>query len=188
MFNSNHTADSAFTAPSTQDPTVLTAQLQTYKAWHFDRVLPGSFRRNKAAFSHLVYPIVGPLPSDARNTKVLEDSRQGGPFIYFVVDDQNRVRYVGKSKEVQVLHRWIRPGVGGPAKHYWTHSHAGGGCVFKIAHGIQTRESAHFTLRYVPLAEVGSQFWQYLGLSAEPTLEQAEKAFIGFLSPDWNRA
>lgn len=173
---------------STNGSSALTANLQTYTAWRFDRVLPGSFRRNKADFAHLVYPIVGPLPSDARNTKVREQSRHGGPYIYFVADDKNRVRYVGKSKELSVLHRWIRPGVGGPAKHYWTHSHAGGGCVFNMAQGLQAGSSAHFTLRYVPLSEVSAAFWQVLGFASQPTLEQAEKAFIRHMAPDWNRA
>lgn len=166
----------------------LPGALRTYVAWRFDRVLPGTFRRNKADFAHHLYPVLGPLPTAARNTPALETSRQAGPYLYFVCDDQAQVRYVGKSLEKQVLQRWIRPGVGGPAKHYWTHSTQCGGCVFNIAQGLQSGQSTQYTLRYVPLGEIGDEVWQELGLQCAPVLEVAERAFIAALGADWNRS
>lgn len=179
-------------ATSLPNPSPLPPTLKTYVAWRFDRVLPGAFRRNKAQFAHHEYPILAPLPTAARNTPALQRSRLGGPYLYFVCDAQERVRYVGKSKEDQVLQRWIRPGMGGPAKHYWTHSTAGGGCVFNIANGLQAGESSHYTLRYVPVAEVPAGLWEQLGTDPGVALEadarRAESAFIRALAPDWNRS
>lgn len=166
----------------------LPGALRSYVAWCFDRVLPGTFRRNKADFAHHLYPVLGPLPTAARNTPALETSRQAGPYLYFVCDDQAHVRYVGKSLEDHVLQRWIRPGVGGPAKHYWTHSTKRGGCVFNIAQGLQSGQSAQYTLRYVPLSEIGDDVWLVLGLKCAPALDVAERAFIAALAADWNRS
>jgi hypothetical protein len=136
-------------------PSPIPADLKTYIAWRFDRVLPGSFRRRKADFAHHEYPILAPLPSLGRNTPPIERSATPGPFVYFVCDTTGLVRYVGKSLENQVIQRWVRPGVGGPAKHYWTHSTRSGGAVFEIARGIATGSSPVFTLRYTPVAELG---------------------------------
>lgn len=168
-------------------PKALPSALQTYVAWRFNQVLPGSFRRNKAQFAHHVYPVLGPLPTNGRNTPAMERSRQAGPYLYFVCDEQERVRYVGKSLEDQVLQRWVRPGVGGPSKHFWTHSTVSGGCVFNIAKGLQAGESGHYTLRYVPVREVGADVWRDLGVSTEVDLANAERAFIHALAADWNR-
>ena len=169
-------------------PKALPSALRTYVAWRFNQVLPGSFRRNKAQFAHHVYPVLGPLPTKGRNTPAMERSRHAGPYLYFVCDAQERVRYVGKSLEDQMLQRWVRPGVGGPSKHYWTHSTASGGCVFNIAKGLQAAESGHYTLRYVPVGEVGADVWRDLGVTAELELANAERAFIHALAADWNRA
>ena len=116
----------------------LPTGLKTYLAWNFETVLTGTFRRNKADFAHHQYPILAPLPSDGRNTPAIEKSIQGGPCLYFVCDDRQHVCYVGMSKEDQVIHRWVRPGIGGPAKHYWTHSTKSGGCVH-FEHNYQQR-------------------------------------------------
>ncbi len=168
----------------------LFAQINTYVAWNFTEVLAGTFRRNKADFAHHAYPIVGPLPHAARNTPAIEQSASTGPYIYFVCDDQQRVCYVGKSQEAQVIHRWVRPGVGGPAKHYWTHSTKKGGCVFEIAKGIQSGKSKHYTLRYVPLMEIGQNVLASLGFGAQDpknlSLVAIESALISALSPEWN--
>ncbi len=169
-------------------PKALPSALRTYVAWRFDRVLPGTFRRNKAQFAHHVYPVLGPLPTDGRNTPLVERSRQAGPYLYFVCDANDRVRYVGKSLEDHVLQRWVRPGVGGPAKHYWTHSTASGGCVFNIAKGLQAGESLHYTLRYVPIGEVSAEIWREMGASPGVDLGSAERAFIRALAADWNRS
>lgn len=96
----------------------LPADLKTYLAWRFEATIPGSFRRNKADFAHHEYPILAPLPTAGRQTAPLERSTRSGPYIYFVCDAREQVRYVGKSLEDQVIQRWVRPGVGGPAKHY----------------------------------------------------------------------
>ena len=172
-------------------PSKLPAQLKTYLAWRFDTVLSGSFRRNKADFAHHEYPIVAPLPKAGRNTTALERSIQGGPYVYFVCDDKDQVRYVGKSMESEVIHRWVRPGVGGSAKHYWTHSTASGGCVFAIAHGLNSSASNHYTLRYVPVSEMRPEMYQLLGIVAvsDPKVmaKVVERAMIRAFSPDWNK-
>lgn len=169
-------------------PQNLPAKMRTYVAWRFDRVLNGTFKRNKAQFAHHDYPILAPLPTAARNTPAQERSKLQGPYLYFVCDDQGRVRYVGKTLEDQVLHRWIRPGVGGPAKHYWTHSTARGGCVFNIADGLTAGRSKHFTLCYVPLAEIEASVWVSLGHGPDVDLNLAEGFLIRALGADWNRS
>ena len=168
-------------------PQGLPAWMKTYVAWRFDRVLNGTFKRNKAQFAHHDYPLLAPLPTAARNTPAMERSALERPYLYFVCDDQGRVRYVGKTLEDQVLHRWIRPGIGGPAKHYWTHSTAKGGCVFNIADGLKSGQSKHFTLRYVPLAEIAPSVWASLGHGAGVDLDVAEGLLIRALGADWNR-
>src|ERR1035437_4230988 len=101
--------------------------IKTHLAWTFTNVLPGTFKRNRPEQAHLDFPILAPLPNLATKTRPLEECGSIGPFIYFVTDGAGRVRYVGKSKETSVIKRWVRPGVGGPAKHYWTHSTKTGG-------------------------------------------------------------
>lgn len=168
----------------------IPAQLKTYTAWTFNKVEAGTFRRNKRDFAHHEYPILSPLPTNGRQTKALEASRLGGPYIYFVTDDCGQVRYVGKSLEDQVIQRWVRPGIGGTAKHYWTHSTKSGGCVFNIAKGLQGGESREYTLRYVPLMEIAPEVFMQLGLPGmtDPTLflPLVEQALVNRLNPDWN--
>ena len=84
-----------------------------------------------------------------------------------------------------------RPGIGGPAKHYWTHSTKSGGCVFEIANGLEKGLSSHYSLRYVPFDEVSAAVLEHLGLtdmdSAVPNIEKVEKFLIQTLNPEWNR-
>lgn len=84
-----------------------------------------------------------------------------------------------------------RPGIGGPAKHYWTHSTKSGGCVFEIANGLEKDLSSHYWLRYVPFEEVSDAALEHLGLSdmgsSVPTIEKVEKFLIQTLNPEWNR-
>jgi hypothetical protein len=172
-------------------PQHLPAGLKTYLAWRFTSVVPGSFRRRKRDFAHLVYPILSPLPDAGSKTCSLERSSHGGPFIYFVCDANDRVRYVGKSKEKDVVTRWTRPGEGGPADYYFTHSIKSGGCVFSIAEAMLAGESSHFSLRYVPLAEIDRLVRSRLGLAQDSSIEDqlgtVEKAFIKACGADWNR-
>ena len=111
--------------------------------------------------------------------------------MYFVLDDQERVRYVGKSLESNVLHRWMRPGVGGPAKTYWTHSTRSGGCVFAIAAALRSGESRHFTLRYSPVTDVpptlGVGLLSSLPGGTAAAADRIEHALILALRPDWNK-
>lgn len=171
-------------------PAVLPADIRTYVAWRFDAVLPGSFRRNKADFAHHLYPILSPLPKAGRHTAPLEASPSSGPYVYFVCDSGGLVRYVGKSLEEQVIHRWVRPGIGGPAKHYWTHSTRSGGAVFEIARGLQSGASMHYELRYLPTAELSSAYRTEFGIGPAhdtPTAAAlAEAGLIRMLRPDWN--
>jgi hypothetical protein len=156
--------------------------LPTNLAWEFTHLMPGTFRRNKADFAHHEYPIIAPLPSNASKTEPHERTTHAGPFLYFVVDEHLNVCYVGKSAERNVLKRWIRPGNGGPAGHYWTHSTKSGGCVFNMAEGL--RRGCRYQLRYAALREL-----QDHGLvDSELTLEDAERHIIAKLSPPWNLA
>lgn len=186
--NASNVLTRSTTGARANGPRPLPDALRTYIAWKFDQVQPGTFRRNKAQFAHHAYPVVGPLPTHGRNTPALESSRDRGPFLYFVCDDQELVRYVGKSHEDQVIQRWVRPGIGGPAKHYWTHSTAGGGCVFNIADGLKTGASRHYTLRYVPVSEIAQEVWMQLATASAFDVARLERAVIDELSPDWNRS
>lgn len=171
-------------------PNKLGPDLKTYLAWKFDEVIPGTFRRNKAEFAHHEYPIVAPLPTVGGRTAPLERSVALGPYVYFVLDSSELVRYVGKSLEKQVIQRWIRPGVGGPATHYWTHSTRSGGTVFNIAQGILSGQSPCFSLRYVPLAELDEVRRKRFGIGhgavAAVAVALAEQGLILELQPDWN--
>ncbi len=171
-------------------PTKLPNDLKTYLAWKFDAVLQGTFRRNKADFAHHNYPIVAPLPTAGRHTPALERSVKAGPYVYFVCDASGDVRYVGKSLEDQVIQRWVRPGVGGPAKHYWTHSTRSGGAVFEIARGISSGTSPFFTLQYMPIEELGETYRSRFGIGDDSTpatmAALAETGLIQVLRPDWN--
>jgi hypothetical protein len=154
--------------------------LSTLLAWEFTHLLPGAFRRNKAAYAHHQYPILAPLPTRAASTSLLEGEEESGPFLYFVVDDRGSCQYVGKSKEKTVLKRWIRPGNGGPATHYWTHSTQSGGCTFRIADGL--RQGRRYQLRFASLAAA-----KRAGVvPAGATLEFAEQHLISALNPAWN--
>ena len=131
------------------------------------------------------------LSLQGNQQRPLQGSTVAGPFIYFVLDDRNRVFYVGKSKENHVLKRWIRPGKGGPAHFYWTHSTRAGGCVFNIAEGL--REGlGPYHLRFVPLATLRAEHADALGiddaLSEDEALGCAERILIRVMNPKWNRA
>lgn len=152
----------------------------TRLAWRFTHLLEGEFTRNKAQFAHHRYPILAPLPSSGARTRPLQDSNCEGPFLYAVMNGSGDVCYIGKSEERNVLARWIRPGNGGPAKHYWTHSTKGGGCVFRIADGL--REGEVFELRYVTLRELVDQGVIRPGAS----VGDAEQQLIAAMSPRWN--
>lgn len=163
---------------------------KTFLAWSFNEVLPGTFKRSKKEFAHLDYPILAPLPKLKTKTQPLEDCGCSGPFIYFVLDRTQRVCYIGKSKEANVIKRWVRPGLGGPASHYWTHSITSGGSVFNIAKGLQAGDGP-FSLRYSPLTELlpkyRSQFGISNGASTDIALRCMEAGLVTELSPLWNR-
>lgn len=163
--------------------------LNTYVAWRFDSVLPGIFKRNKADFAHHDYPILAPLPTAGRNTPPIEGALKDGPFVYFVIDDAGIVHYVGKSLEKQLIHRWVRPGNGGPASHYWTHSTRSGGNVFEMARGLSSRKTSHYELRYIPINELPAGYMQRFGIAADDTpasvAYKAEQGFIHALQPSW---
>lgn len=170
---------------------IIPSTLKTLAAWRFDSVLDGTFKRNKVDFAHHDYPIIAPLPTAGRNTPPIESCSGSGPYIYFVCDDTGAVQYVGKSMEDQVIHRWVRPGVGGPAKHYWTHSTRSGGSVFEIARGLKENRSKHYELRYISVDSLSGEFNAQFGIASnDAPAEKANKAEAGFIrsmSPAWNR-
>lgn len=163
---------------------------KTFLAWKFTEILSGTFTRNKKDLAHHRYPILAPLPSLGRATLPIEECGAAGPFIYFVLDGNRRVCYIGKSEESSVIGRWVRPGVGGPTSHYWTHSTKSGGSVFNIADGLR-RGDGPYELRYVPLSDLMPLYAQALDIAADtPTktpLERVEIHLIRTLEPSWNR-
>lgn len=165
--------------------------IPTYLAWSFAKILPGTFKRNRQEFMHHDYPILAPLPVNGTKQRPVEGDGLHGPFIYFVLNAEGHVQYVGKSKEEHVLKRWIRPGNGGPAKYYWTHSTASGGCVFNIAEGLRAGHGP-FQLRFTPLKTLRAEFSEGLDLRPEfddeIALKHAERRLIAFLKPAWNRS
>ena len=160
----------------------------TYLAWSFTDVLEGTFKRLKQEYKHHDYPILAPLPAKGVRQTPLEGSDLVGPFVYFLVDQIGEVHYVGKSKEMNVLMRWCRPGYGGLAERYWTHSVRSGGCVFNIAAALQSGKGP-FHLRFAPLSDLRSRCSVALGIdpaySEKDALEQAEHSLITALKPLW---
>ena len=168
----------------------IPSDVQTYLAWTFTHVLQGSFKRDKKDIAHHEYPILAPLPILNGRTKALEGHGIKGPFIYFVVDQDGQVCYIGKSKEATVIKRWVRPGVGGPVTHYWTHSTSTGGSVFNIAEGLRKGEGP-YSLRYSPISLLlPSDQFEAIALNAEEqdlVLARLEADLIRTLGPKWNR-
>lgn len=166
-------------------PTSITTRL----AWQFFELLPGSFKRNKAQFAHHDYPIIAPLPTMGPSTRPLEECAEPGPFIYFVLNRNGVVCYVGKSQEKCVLQRWIRPDNSATKKHYWTHSTREGGNVFRIAEGLRNGDGP-FALRYTTLRSLFPQFADRFGINAgadeKTALARMEKGLIDLLKPQWN--
>jgi len=141
-------------------------EIPTSLAWSFTHLIPGTFKRNKKQFAVLDYPILAPLPTAKAKTQPIEPISGVGPFIYFVVDASSTLCYVGKSLEVSVLKRWIRPGNGGPTTHYWTHSTIGGGSVFNIADGLR-RAQGPYSLHVSTLDSLLAKFNQTLQLNPD---------------------
>lgn len=165
----------------------LPEDLHTYLAWQFEAVLPGSFRRDKRDYAHIEFPILAPLPSDKAATRPLEGASKSGPYVYFVVDRHGDVHYVGKSKEKTVIKRWVRPGLGGPTTHYWTHTNKSAGCVRRIANGIHEGHGP-FQLRFLSTVDIPESYCKqfsdlYPGIEA---LDRVEKGFMSMLGPTWN--
>ena len=165
----------------------LPSDIATYLAWRFASVLPGLFRRNKQDYAHIDFPIIAPLPPHNSATKPLEGAMLAGPFIYFVLDRHGEVCYVGKSKEKTVIKRWVRPGTGGSATHYWTHTNESAGCVRRIAAGIAQGDGP-FELRFVPLSAIPSKYLERFSALYPhvDALESAERGMISVVRPKWN--
>lgn len=162
-------------------------EIRTHVAWRFESVLPGLFRRDKEDYADIDFPILAPLPTRKAATAPLEGADVSGPFVYFVSDREADVFYVGKSKERTVVKRWVRPGIGGPASHYWTHTNKSAGCVRRIAEGIRAGRGP-YQLRFVSVGALPrgyslrfSEMYPHL----DP-LEQVERGFMSLLRPAWN--
>lgn len=163
--------------------------IPTSLAWSFTHLIPGTFKRNKKQFAHLDYPILAPLPTAKTMTQPLEPISGAGPFIYFVIDASSTLCYVGKSQEESVLKRWIRPGLGGPTTHYWSHSTKGGGSVFNIAEGLRQAQgpyNLHVTNLEALLSKFGEQLGVNSSMAAEDALAVIENYLIREMRPIWN--
>ncbi len=163
---------------------------ETYHAWTFTHLLPGEFERDKKDFAGMKFPILAPIPVRAAKTKPYEGGHLEGPFLYFVIDGSDRLCYIGKTEEDKLFRRWIRPGIGGPASHYWSHATKDGGSIARIAEGLQRGEGP-FTLRYAPLDELLPALSSTLnvspGLAKPRALVSLERALINKHQPLWNR-
>jgi len=88
-----------------------------------------------------------------------------------------------------VLKRWIRPGIGGPTSHYWTHSTKGGGSVFNIAEGLRQAKGP-YKLQVSSLESLLSKFGEQLRIDSsmpeEAVLTVIESYLIRELRPIWN--
>lgn len=169
---------------------VTIKDIPTSLVWSFTHLLPGTFKRNKKDYAKLDYPILAPLPTAKTKTQPIEPHPVEGPFIYFVVDAATQLCYVGKSQEKDVIKRWIRPGIGGPATHYWTHSIKGGGSVFNIAEGLRRAKGPyhlHVTNLKNVLAKFGKELGVHASMSAEDALTMVESYLIREMRPTWNR-
>lgn len=162
--------------------------IKTYHAWTFSEILPGTFKRNKAVFAHLDYPIIAPLPTLKAKTQPIELSNFGGPFIYFVLDRNGCICYIGKTEEATVIKRWVRPDT--ENNYFWTHSTKVGGTVFNIADGLN-RGDGPFTLRYSTLVEllpvIGKQCGIKLDFTEKQALKLIEDGLVKTLTPKWNK-
>ena len=166
----------------------LPNDIVTHLAWRFDSVLSGSFRRNKQDYADIDFPILCPLPTMKATTPPLEGAALAGPFLYFVLDRRNHVHYVGKSKEKTVIKRWLRPGLGGPTTHYWTHTNKTAGCVRRIAAGIAAGDGP-FQIRFIPLKSIPVSYMKDFDRlhPGRETLEKAERGLISILASSWNK-
>lgn len=165
----------------------LPSDLKTHVAWRFESLVPGMFRRAKKAYADIDFPILAPIPHLKAATEPLEGANIVGPFIYFVADRNGQVHYVGKSKEKTVIKRWVRPGFGGPATHYWSHTNKTAGCVRRIAEGIQAGHGP-FHLTFTSINTLPSTYSECFA-SQYPhlvQLERIEKGFMSLLRPAWN--
>lgn len=173
--------------PSPNVMSLIPTEIPTHLAWQFEAVIPGHFKRDKEDYADIDFPILAPLPNKKAGTTPIEGASVVGPFVYFVVDRNFNVRYIGKTKEKTVVKRWVRPGVGGPATHYWTHTNKSAGCIRRIADGIRAGLGP-FQLRFisahaVPEEHVSRFSLQYANLDQ---LEKIEKGLMSLLRPDWN--
>lgn len=170
--------------------TTILKDIPTALAWTFSSVLPGTFQRDKKAFAGIDFPILAPLPPQGSKTAPVEQHLGEGPYVYFVSDAAGRLCYVGKSLEKTVLKRWIRPGLGGPASHYWSHTNKTAGCVRKIADGVRTGNGP-YTLRYTTLQAARTKLGGTVVpdvLEPKAAIKALEDHFIATLKPAWNIA
>ncbi len=162
--------------------------IPTALAWTFNSVLSGTFQRDKKDFAGIDYPILAPLPLHGPKTAPVEQHLGQGPFVYFVSDATGRLCYVGKCLEKTVLKRWIRPGLGGPAKHYWTHTNKTAGCVRRIADGLRSG-SGPYSLHYTTLQAARTTLGHAVvpdTMTPKEAVKLLEEHFIATLKPAWN--
>lgn len=170
-------------------PSRIPEDINTHLAWCFEEILPSRFRRSKIDFAHTDFPILAPLPPAPRQRRPIEGGDQPAPFIYFVLNASGDVCYVGMTLKAPFLSRWIRPGLGGPASHYWTHAIANGGCVKNIEAGLRAGDGP-FELRFTSVMNLPLHYWGRLDLH-EPlvdkhSVELAEERLTRDLLPIWN--
>jgi hypothetical protein len=171
-------------------------------AWEYSEILPGDFERDREGFQGRKFPIVGPLPSQGRQTRPLEAPSLDGPYLYAMYDAKNVIRYIGVVTEKDCnnfLERWIRPDKH-TGKHYWTHgtNKKGKSTVEWIADGLRAglgpirlyfSNYRHLLPAVAAHAESkGVDISSYKALPPGTFLEKLEHAWIYLLQPDWNKS
>ncbi|WP_210547058.1 hypothetical protein [Rhodoferax sp. PAMC 29310] len=168
--------------------------IPTYLGWRFTDLQPGTFKRDKADFAHMDFPILSPRPTHGPDTRPLEECEKSGPFIYFVIDRSGAICYIGKTEEVErPLYRWIRRKLNEPKNepesYYWTHATKSGGTVFNIADGIRQAKGP-YTFRYAVHSELIHFFGQRDELShhmnSNQSLEVIERILTREMTPLWD--
>ena len=167
-------------------------------AWEFTTVLPGSFERNREAVRGRKYPIIAPLPNNARKTLPIENSQVRGPYLYLVCIQNGEIKYIGKANDETVLMRWIRP-VKSSYKYCWTHgttSTTRVSTVEKIADEISNSNgpvrlyfanySKLFTLVQNHCQDCSVDPSEIEAMSQEDFIEELEHYMTYTLQPLWN--
>ena len=151
---------------------------KSFLAWRFTGVEKSGILIKKGPLSFADFPVLTPMPTHNYQTKPLEIESWTGPYLYFLLDRENRVCLIGSTQASGVFKHWISTGIGGKNSHYWAHLVGHNGWVGKIADSIRKGDGP-YTLRYVSLVRVKTE----MGIAGN--LKQVLTGLLTTLSPLW---